>query len=115
MDSLSKERKKEQETIPNKYFSIGEVSKITHLPSYILRFWESQFKQLHPQKSRGGHRRYQKKEVELILYIKSLLQEKKFTIKGAREELKKKERENLLDSVFIKKELEEIFKILDGA
>jgi len=115
MDSLDKEtekKKKKQDIIPDKYFSIGEVSKITHLPSYTLRFWESQFKQLHPQKSRGGHRRYQKKDVELILYIKSLLQEKKFTIKGAQEELKKKERENLLDPAFIKKELEEILEML---
>lgn len=118
MNSLPEETKKnekQQDIIPDKYFPIGEVSRITHLLPYVLRFWESQFKQLHPQKSRGGHRRYQKKDVELILWIKSLLYEKKFTIKGAQEELKKREKKELLDPIIIKEELEKVLKILNGA
>lgn len=118
MNSLHKQREKDesqQEVVPDKYFCVGEVSKIAQLPSYILRFWESQFKHLHPQRTRGGHRRYQKKDVELILWIKNLLYEKKFTIKGAREELEKREREDLIDPAIIEKELEEVLDILNGA
>jgi len=96
------------------FFSIGEVSKIVGLPSYILRFWESEFKELCPQKSRGGHRRYRKKDIELILRIKNLLYQNKFTIRGAREELEKekKKEEESFGLVAIKKEIEEIIKIL---
>lgn len=102
----------EKGKVPEKlYFSIGEVSEITEVPSYVIRFWESKFPSLHPQKSRGGHRRYQKKDVELILTIKDLLYNKGFTIEGARKELKK-ENTNL-DVNWIKREIEEIIKLLD--
>ena len=116
MNSLyKKEEEGQQESIPDRYFSVQKVSEITQLPSYILRFWESQFKQLHPQRTRGGHRRYQKKDVELILWIKNLLYEKKLTIKGAKEELKRTEREDLIDPAILGKELEEVLDILNGA
>ncbi len=105
--------KEQRNIIPDKYFCIGEVSKITHLPSYILRFWETQFKELCPQKSRGGHRRYQKKDVELILWIKNLLYEKKFTINGAQKELKNRQRKDWLDPLTTKKELQAILQILE--
>jgi len=99
--------------IPEKsYFSIGEVSEITHLPPYVLRFWENKFKEIRPQKSRGGHRRYQRKNIEVILGIKELLYQKKFTIHGAQKELKKTKGSPTTPLV-IKKELQEILRILD--
>ncbi|MEA3485092.1 MAG: MerR family transcriptional regulator [Candidatus Aerophobetes bacterium] len=110
------DREDRVETTPKKlFFSIGEVSKIAGLPPYVLRFWESEFKELRPQKSRGGHRRYRKEDVELLLRIKNLLYQDKFTIKGAREELEKEKKKgkNSLDLSIIKEGLEEILKILD--
>lgn len=116
MNSLyKKEKEGQQEDIPDRYFSVQKVSEITELRSYILRFWESQFRQLRPQRTRGGHRRYQKKDVELILWIKNLLYEKKLTIKGAKEELRRREREDLIDPAILGKELEEVLDILNGA
>ena len=116
MNSLPKKNKKDQqESIPDKYFSIQKVSQITQLPSYVLRFWETRFSRVHPQRTGGGHRRYQKKDVELLLWIKDLLYEKKLTIKGAREELKRREREDSIDPAILEKELEEVLDILNGA
>jgi len=74
--------------IPDKlYYSIGEVKKITSVEPYVLRFWESEFPSLRPRKNKKGHRTYRKKDIELILKIKELLYENKFTIPGAREVL----------------------------
>ncbi len=106
----------EKENIPQKlYFSIKEVKEITNLPTYILRFWESKFSTLSPQKSRGGHRRYQKKDIELILKIKELLHEKRFTIEGAKRELKEEKKEDKFsfDLIWLRKEIEEIMELLD--
>ncbi len=69
------------------YYSIGEVSEITDIKPYVLRFWESEFKQLNPPKNRAGNRTYRQKDIDLILEIKSLLYDRKFTIKGAQEVL----------------------------
>ena len=66
------------------YYSIGEVSKIVGLKSYVLRYWETEFKQLSPPKNRAGNRTYRQKDIDLILQIKELLHGKKFTIEGAR-------------------------------
>ena len=66
------------------YYSIGEVSKIVGLKSYVLRYWETEFKQLTPPKNRAGNRTYRQKDIDLILQIKDLLHGKKFTIDGAR-------------------------------
>ena len=66
------------------YYSIGEVSKMVGLKSYVLRYWETEFKQLSPPKNRAGNRTYRKKDIDLILQIKNLLHDKKFTIQGAR-------------------------------
>ena len=74
--------------IPEKlYFRIGEVSRLLGVEPYVLRYWETEFKALHPKKSSTGHRLYRRKEVELLLQIKELLYEKKFTIEGARQYL----------------------------
>ena len=75
--------------IPDKlYFKIGEVSRITGLPAYVLRFWETEFRGIHPKRTSTGQRMYRKSDVELILDIKHLLHGKKFTIRGAKQHLK---------------------------
>ena len=66
------------------YYSIGEVSKIVKLKSYVLRYWETEFKQLSPPKNRAGNRTYRQKDIDIILEVKDLLYNKKFTIEGAR-------------------------------
>src|SRR6476661_8076242 len=71
--------------IPDKlYFRIGEVARLAGIKPYVLRFWESEFPSLGPKKSGTGHRLYRRKDVELVLEIKRLLYEKRFTIEGAR-------------------------------
>ncbi len=69
------------------YYSIWEVSKITKLKSYVLRYWETEFKQLRPPKNRAGNRTYRQKDIDLIQHIKDLLYNRKFTIEGARNQL----------------------------
>lgn len=69
------------------FFSIGDVCNLTDLKPHVLRYWESQFKFLHPAKNRSGNRVYQRKEVELIMLVKQLLYEEKFTIDGARQKI----------------------------
>jgi DNA-binding transcriptional MerR regulator len=74
--------------IPNKlYFRIGEVSTMLGLEPHVLRFWETEFNALSPKKSGTGHRLYRRKDVELLLRIKHLLYEKRYTIEGARQML----------------------------
>jgi DNA-binding transcriptional MerR regulator len=76
-------------TIPDKlYFKIGEVTDITGLESYVLRFWESEFPIISPKRTESGQRLYRKADVESILLIKNLLYVKKFTIEGAKKFLK---------------------------
>tara|TARA_Y100001960_G_C14175184_1_gene587404 strand:- start:46 stop:408 length:363 start_codon:yes stop_codon:yes gene_type:complete len=107
------------------YYSIGEVSELTKLKAYILRYWETEFSLLRPPKNRAGNRTYRQKDIDIILEIKDLLYNKKFTIEGARAILQG--RDSILDSTKnveslnekqkliiqkIKKELENILKII---
>jgi len=79
--------------IPDKlYFKIGEVSDLLGVEPYVLRYWETEFSVLSPKKSGTGHRLYRRKDVELLLRIKHLLYEKKFTIEGARQSLQAESR-----------------------
>ena len=78
----------QQKEIKKLYYSISEVSNITGLKQYVLRYWETEFNQLNPNKNRAGNRNYRSHDVDLILNIKSLLYDRKFTIKGARQYLK---------------------------
>jgi DNA-binding transcriptional MerR regulator len=72
--------------IPDKlYFRIGEVSTLLGVEPYVLRYWETEFPSLSPKKSGTGHRLYRRKDVELLLRIKQLLYEKRYTIQGARQ------------------------------
>jgi len=66
------------------FYKIGEVSEVTGLEPYVLRFWETEFPTLHPQKSRGNQRVYTRVEIDAILQIKHLLYEERLTIAGAR-------------------------------
>ncbi len=85
----------ERPEIPDKlYFRIGEVSRLAGIKPYVLRFWETEFSSLGPKKSGKGHRLYRRKDVELVLEIKRLLYEKRYTIEGARKYLESRSREN---------------------
>jgi len=79
--------------IPEKiYFRIGEVSALAKLPTYVLRFWETEFSQLRPTKSSTGQRMYRRRDVEFVMQIRKLLYEDGFTIAGARERLREEAR-----------------------
>ena len=78
----------EAKDIKKLYYSISEVSEITALKQYVLRYWETEFSQLKPSKNQAGNRIYQSHDINVILDIKSLLYGRKFTIKGAQQHLK---------------------------
>ena len=78
----------EARDIKKLYYSISEVSEITGLKQYVLRYWETEFSQLKPGKNRAGNRIYRSHDVDTIMEIKSLLYNRKFTIKGAQQHLK---------------------------
>ncbi|MBU1168269.1 MAG: MerR family transcriptional regulator [Proteobacteria bacterium] len=106
--------------IPDKmYFKIGEVSEITGLESHVLRFWESEFKNIKPRRTSTGQRMYRKNDIQLILYIKHLLHNEKFTIQGARKYIESESSGSKtvntakVDIAFIRNELEEILKMLE--
>jgi DNA-binding transcriptional MerR regulator len=75
--------------IPDKlYFRIGDVARLCQVPAYVLRFWETEFPQLRPNKGGTGQRLYRKRDVEMALRIKSLLYDQGYTIPGARQVFK---------------------------
>jgi len=82
---------KVQPKVKKLYYSIGEVSELTQLKAYVLRYWETEFSQLKPPKNRAGNRTYRQKDIDMILNIKDLLYNKKFTIDGARSVLSGKD------------------------
>jgi DNA-binding transcriptional MerR regulator len=107
-----------EKEIPDKlYFKIGEVSKIAELPAYVLRFWETEFSRINPKRTDSGRRLYTRKDIELILEVKHLLYERKYTIQGARKHLSSKARkknipaEQFLDD--LRAELKSIRDLLD--
>jgi DNA-binding transcriptional MerR regulator len=67
------------------YYSISEVSKMLGLEQYVLRYWETEFEQLRPQKNRAGNRIYTEKDIEIVKMIKRLTREDRYTIEGARQ------------------------------
>lgn len=74
--------------IPEKeFFSIGEVSRIVQVPAYVLRYWESEFRLLRPQRRSSGQRKFVRRDIESVFQIKDLLYTKKFTIAGAKKHL----------------------------
>lgn len=82
--------------IPDKsYFRIGEVSRILDVEPYVVRFWESEFKVIRPERSRSDHRVYRRKDVENLMLIKRLLYNEGYTIAGAKRQLRRIRVENV--------------------
>jgi DNA-binding transcriptional MerR regulator len=105
------------------YYSIGEVCDLTGLKPHVLRYWETQFDVLSPNKNRAGNRVFRPKEIEVILLVKHLLYEEKYTIEGARKKLQdmrkagelEEERQEVLQPEVLsgmKAELQELLQVL---
>jgi DNA-binding transcriptional MerR regulator len=77
-----------QPTIEKDFYRIGEVSRLTNLKPFVLRYWETEFPMLEPVKSPSGHRLYRQEDVQMVLRIKRLLYDEGFTIAGARRHLR---------------------------
>lgn len=91
------------------YYSIGETSKITGVKTHILRYWETQFPELNPAKSNAGKRQYTEKDIEIVLKLKELIRDKKFSTAGARNEIKSgSDEQHLIIPVQVQRELKEI-------
>ena len=99
-----------------RYFRIGEASRIIGVEPYVLRYWESEFSQIRPERADSNQRTYQRQDLENLLSIKKLLYEERMTIEGAKRRLKQeKNKKTTVDSTLledIKAELKEIFKML---
>jgi DNA-binding transcriptional MerR regulator len=94
LTTTSSLRRSAPSEIPDKlYFRIGDVARICEVPAYVLRFWETEFSQLKPNKSGTGQRLYRKRDVELALRIKRLLYDEGYTIPGARQAFQAEARE----------------------
>lgn len=104
-------------TLPDKlYFSIGEVAELVQVAPHVLRYWEKEFSQIRPVKKAGNRRSYRRQDIDLLLTIRHLLYERRFTIPGAREHLRhtlKKDPVELLRE--IREELMVLRDVLAGA
>lgn len=111
--------------VVQEFFSIGEVCELTELKPHVLRYWETQFRFLHPAKNRSGNRVYQRREVEFIMLLKQLLYTEKYTIDGARKKIDEYKKAGDLKAIAraaldsqtimsIESELNSILDILDG-
>ncbi len=78
----------QEKPIKRLYYSIAEVSEITGLKQYVLRYWETEFPELKPRKNRAGNRIYKKSDIQLLFTIQRLLYQDKYTTEGARQKLK---------------------------
>jgi DNA-binding transcriptional MerR regulator len=107
------------------FFSIGEVCALTDLKPHVLRYWETQFRFLSPAKNRSGNRVYKSREVELIMLVKHLLYDEKYTIEGARQRIEQYRRTGELKGQAaraasratlreVREQLEQILRMLDG-
>lgn len=99
-----------------RYFRIGEASRIVGVQPYVLRYWESEFPQVRPQRADSNQRTYQKRDLEIILEIRRLLYEEKMTIEGARRRLREeKAKEGAKEGLAleqIRRELREVLEML---
>ena len=101
------------------YYSIGEVCDLTGLKPHVLRYWETQFQVLRPSKNRAGNRVYRPKDIELVLLVRNLLYEEKYTIEGARQRLLEmrqagelaEERQMVLEPEFLSSMKEELLSL----
>lgn len=100
---------------PNKlFYRIGEISRLTGLEQYVLRYWETEFPQINPDKGKSGQRLYTKKNLDTILLIKQMLYKDGYTIAGARRKLNSKADQDKTSAVIesVKRELREILVLL---
>ena len=107
------------------FFSMGDVCSLTDLKPHVMRYWESQFRFLHPAKNRSGNRVYQRREIELIMLVRQLLYTEKYTIDGARQKIDEYKKNGELRSVAraaldmqtiesLESDLRAISKLLEG-
>ena len=89
---------REEDDQGKRYYRIGEVSRITGVKPYVLRYWESEFRWMAPQKSRSKQRLYRRRDIDMILLIKKMLYEQRFTIAGARKKLREFGADRALES-----------------
>ncbi len=80
------------------YYSIGEVAELTSLKPYVLRYWETEFPVLKPTKNRAGNRIYKDRDIKILFHVKYLLYDQKYTIEGARKQLKSANFEEMIKS-----------------
>jgi DNA-binding transcriptional MerR regulator len=120
------ETARDRPVVPREYYSISEVCELVDLKPHVLRYWETQFGPLSPSKNRSGNRVYQKKEIRLILLVKHLLYEEKYTVDGARAKLDQLRRAGRLPDMtsramthdtatLVRNELEQVLEILSPA
>ncbi len=104
---------KPQQPSSKLFYRIGEVSRITGLEPHVLRYWESEFPQIKPDKQKSGQRLYDQKDLDTILRVKQLLYKEGYTISGARKKLHSKGEQDLGAVIeTAKKELREILELL---
>lgn len=101
------------------YYTIGEVSSLTDVKPHVLRYWESLFNELNPNKNKGGKRVYTEKDIEVVLRLKELIKDKKFSTAGAKKAIRtmKKEEEPTEEKalpIHVQRELKEIRHFLHG-
>lgn len=84
--------------IRKEYYSIGEVCDLVDLKPHVLRYWESQFPALKPSKNRAGNRVYQRKEIRLVILVRRLLYDDKYTVEGARQKVEELRKGGELDA-----------------
>lgn len=124
-DKKAMQHQSEIKKIRKLYYKIGEVCEIVELPHHVIRFWEKEFSQLTPRKTSTGHRIFSEKEIQTIILIKDLLYNKKFTIKGAKEfianrnkqedtqEEQRKKNDKIVNSKSVLEKLKHLKKLLD--
>lgn len=121
MNSTVEKRDSRVPQLKKLYYSISEAAEMSSVPAHVLRYWESEFPQLHPKKGRGGNRLYTENDLSLLARIHDLLHNKKFTIAGARKQLELGLDDSLPEPVptsvdviaDVKKELREILELLN--
>ncbi|MGD8495123.1 MAG: MerR family transcriptional regulator [Gemmatimonadales bacterium] len=109
---------------PKEYYSIGEVCELVDLKPHVLRYWETQFSALRPQKNSGGNRVYRRKEIKLIHLIRHLLHTERYTIEGAQQKLEELRKEGKISRASriawsnetvrdLRQEADELIELLD--
>jgi DNA-binding transcriptional MerR regulator len=95
------------------FYRIGEVSRVTGLEPYVLRYWETEFPHLRPETRKSGHRLYTKKDLDNILQVKQLLYKDGFTISGAKRKLRGRPGQDVEATIeSAKRELRELIEVL---